>query len=130
MAVISKREITNRKIAAAVTKKTPEVIKKLEEAAAYDATVEEMCFYAGISTPTYYAWINEDKELSSRIEALRNTPILKARQAAVNKVNESYYTAVDYLSRKRKSEFSQKHDIEHSGQISISKLLDEIEKDE
>ena len=54
------------------TKMTPMVRKKMEEATALDATVEEVCFYAGISKDTYYKWIKKDKKLSDDLTALRN----------------------------------------------------------
>lgn len=93
------------------TKLTPEVRKKIEEAAAWDASVEEICFYADISRFTYYQWIKENPELSNRIEELRNRPVLKARQTAVTKLSETYSNAMDYLSRKRKVEFSPRQEI-------------------
>ena len=90
---------------------TAEVRKKLEEAAALDCTIEEMCFYAGIAKPTYYDWINADPRFSARLEELRNNPVLKARQTVVKKLSESYPNAMDYLARKRKHEFSPRQEV-------------------
>jgi len=92
-------------------KKTDMVIKKLEEAAAIDASIDEMCFYAGITPQTYYNWVKEDKELLERLNALRNKPVLKARMRAVQGVDESYTNAMDYLKRKRKTEFSERKEF-------------------
>lgn len=86
-------------------KLTPETIKKLEEAFAIDATVEEACFYADISTVTYYGWIKEFPKMKERFNALRQKPILKARQTIVNKLGDNYNNAIDYLKRKRRAEF-------------------------
>src|SRR3990167_7475227 len=92
------------------TKLTEETIKKLEEAFAIDCSIEEACFYANISHQTYYNWIKADLKLAERFEALRQKPVLLARQTAVKKLTESYSNAMDYLSRKRKEEFSSRQE--------------------
>jgi len=86
-------------------------VRKLEEAFAIDASVSEACFFANISRDTYYRWVKENQELSDRFEALRNKPILKARKAVVDKLDESYQNAMDYLKRKRKKEFGDNLDV-------------------
>jgi predicted DNA-binding protein YlxM (UPF0122 family) len=86
-----------------------DVVKKLEESFAIDATVEEACFYANISRQTYYNNVKEGTELFDRFKALRERPVLLARQTAVSKITESYQNAMDYLKRKRKDEFSEQH---------------------
>jgi len=94
------------------------IIAKLEQAAALDADIPEMCFYADISRDSYYRYINSHEEFRNRIEALRQKPCLAARQAVVSKLGESYTNAMDYLARKKKKEFSPKQEVEHSGEIS------------
>lgn len=94
------------------SKLTPETVKKLEEAFAIDATVEEACFYADISRQTYYEWIKQNPKLADRFEALRQRPVLTARQAVVRSLNNPDY-AFRYLERKRKDEFAQR--VENTG---------------
>ena len=106
---------------------TPDVVAKLEQAFAIDATVEEACSYANISRDAFYDYLKKNTIFSDRIEDLRQLPVLAARERAVKGVKENYGNAMDYLSRKRKSEFSQKQEIEHSGKVNISNVLDEIE---
>ena len=101
-----------KKISEGMTKNHPELVKKLEEAFAIDASVEEACFYAGISRQTFYTWINKNKELRDRLEGLRNKPVLKARQTIVKNLDE-VDTAKWYAERKRKSEFSTR--VEQTG---------------
>jgi len=88
------------------TKMDEMTVKKLEEAFAIDSTVEEACFYAGISKQTYYNWIGSFPDKKEQFDALRQRPVLLARQTAVKKLTESYSNAMDYLSRKKKDEFS------------------------
>lgn len=87
------------------TKITAEVRKKIEEGAALDATVEEICFYAGISRDTYYKLMKKEPVFSDRIEALRQRPILRARRAVVQSLDDPDF-AFKYLERKRKGEFA------------------------
>lgn len=80
-------------------------VKKLEEAFSIDATVNEACFYAGISKQTLYNWYEKDPSLKVKLDRLRHNPVLKARQEVVKRIPESYQNAMDYLKRKRKNEF-------------------------
>jgi mevalonate kinase len=90
---------------------TPEVIGKLEQAFAIDASVEEACSFADISRDAFYDYLKKDPKYSDRIAALREKPILKARNTVVAKIGDSYANAMDYLSRKRKSEFATRSEI-------------------
>ncbi len=99
-------------------KQSPEAIRKLEEAFALDATIDEACFYADISPDTYYRWIKERPELSERFAALRNKPVLAARQTVLKAIQGGDQDiALKYLERKRSDEFSPKVKQEHSGEV-------------
>jgi len=91
---------------------TPEVIAKLEQAFAIDATVEEACSYAEISRDAFYDYLKKEPTFSDRIADLRNKPILKARQAVVKSL-DTPDGARWYLERKRKNEFASRS--EHTG---------------
>jgi predicted DNA-binding protein YlxM (UPF0122 family) len=90
---------------------TKDVVKKLEEAFSIDCTVSEACFYAGITRQTYYNHVKEGSKLFDRFEALREKPVLMARQRVVKGINESYQNAMDYLKRKKKLEFSERQEL-------------------
>jgi len=98
------------------TKDTPEVRAKIEEAAALDASVEEIAFWANISRETYYEILKKDPVFSDRIDKLRQKPILAARQRAIKGATESYSNAMDYLKRKKKLEFGDKVDVTSNGE--------------
>lgn len=108
MGAPTKRERINKKIAEGVSKMTPEAINKLEIAFSNDCSIDEACLFAGITPPTYYKWLKKNPKLVKRFELLRNTLILSARTRVAKGISESYSNAMDYLSRKRKSEFSTK----------------------
>lgn len=100
---------------------TPEVIGRIEEAAALDASVEEMAFYAGINRDTLYSKLQDDKDFSDRVEALRSRPIMKARKTIVDSL-EDVDGAQWYLERKRKREFSTR--VEHADEVDVKVTFD------
>lgn len=82
-----------------------DVSAKLEQSAALDASIEEMCFYANISRFSLMRYLEKHPDFAQRVEELRQKPILKARQRVITGLEESYQNAMDYLKRKRKDEF-------------------------
>lgn len=112
------------------TKLTEEVIRKLEEVAALDGSVEEMAYYAGVHVDTVYGWLQADTVFSERIRALRERPILKARQTIV-KALDLPDSAKWYIERKKKKEFSTRveQDITTAGdKLESSTDLKELSK--
>lgn len=99
------------------TVRTPDVNRKIEEAAALGCTVEEIAFYAGIHRDTLYSWMKDDLELSDRVRELQEKPVIKARQTIIEALNEPQY-ATWYLARKRKKEFSERveNDVTSNGE--------------
>lgn len=95
---------------------TPEVIRKLEEVFAFGGTDKEACFYAGIGTSAFYDYQKENPEFVERKEALKQKPILKARQTVIKNLDNPE-TAKWYLARKRKEEFSERQELEASGRF-------------
>ena len=74
---------------------TDETIQKLEQVFSIGGSVEEACFFANISKQSYYNWTKDNPELKDRFDALRQKPILKARQEVIkgldnNPEKESY----------------------------------------
>ena len=91
-----------------------ETRRKIEEAAALDASVEEIAFYAGVHRATLHRWIQDDEELRDRIAELRERPILKARQTITKALDDPNH-AFRYLEKKRKKEFGNNLDITSDG---------------
>ena len=110
------------------TKLDDNTVQKLEQSFSLDCTVEEACFYANISRQTYYNWINSFPEWKERFDTLRQKPILLARKTAVDKIGDSYSNAMDYLSRKRKDEFSTKQEIGIYQNDQIEKQLNDAQR--
>ena len=108
------------------TKMTEIVIGKLEEAFAYGASDREACFYADINPDTLYAYQKEHPEFSERKEALKERPILAARQKVVQEIQNDVKNAQWYLERKRKDEFSQRTEIGGSEQNPIRMMIEKF----
>ena len=73
-----------------------------------DCNQQEACTYAGITIAQFKYFKTLHPDFSTIIEACRSIPTIKARKAAVDKLDDSYSNAMDYLERKHKDEFSKK----------------------
>ena len=100
------------------------VLQKMQHAFALDCTVEEACIFSGISTKTYYNFVDECPDFLHTVELLRNIPFLLARQTIVDGIMNNYAQAMDYMSRKRKMEFSHKLELSHDGGIKHTHDID------
>lgn len=88
---------------------TPEVIAKLEEAFAWGCTDIEACLWAEIDDRTLYKYQERHPEFIRRKAALKENPIMLARKAVVQAIKKGdRVTAMAYLERKKKDEFSTK----------------------
>jgi hypothetical protein len=85
-------------------------LKKLEEAFAIGASDGEACFYADISTVTLYAYQQANPEFLNRKNALKERPVLLARQTVLKDMDNPL-TAKWYLERKKKGEFATRTDL-------------------
>lgn len=101
---------------------TPEILNKLEEVFALGGTDKEACFYAGISHQALYNYQHDHPEFIERKEALKERPILKARQTIVKGLDDAD-NAKWYLERKAKKEFAQKTETEANVNITTPILV-------
>ncbi len=85
---------------------TDEVLRKLKEAFAFGCTDEEACYYAEIGKTALYDYQNEHPEFTEQKEALKQRPILLARQEVINGLKGNPELALKFLERKKKDEFS------------------------
>lgn len=112
-------------------KENKEVLDKLAAAFAIDATIDEACFYAGIDPDTYNRWKKNNPSKYAHLEALRQTPVLAARETLAKAVKNSPKIALKYLERKRRVEFSTRQEVDHTtdGRAILSPaILDQIDK--
>lgn len=107
---------------------TEEIVQKLLHAFAVDATDEEACFYAEVSTTAFYNYQKKHPEFKKRKEELKNSPILAAKSVLVKSAKSSPKYALEYLKRKRKHEFSEKVISENYNQSVVQVTAEDIEK--
>lgn len=132
-------QLSNKPMAEKKTKKksnagrptvmTPIVVSKLEQAFSLDSTVAEACFYAGISRESYYDFVNKYPEYTDRFEALRNRLVLKARETVAREIGKNYQNSMDYLTRKRKNEFSTRQELTGAEGTPLTPSLTDEEKE-
>lgn len=120
------------------TKKTPEVVKKLCDAFKIDATVEEACWYAGISKVIFYKWYKEDEEFFNEIESAKTFAFIVARKKLMQSMdseNEAIAQrgAIEFLKRRDRRyadriEGKIDGDVEVSGEVKLDgKTMIELE---
>lgn len=90
---------------------TEQVIAKLEEAFAWGCTDIEACLWADIAVQTLYKYQEKNPGFVERKASLKETPILEARKSVVTRLGRDPKLAMDYLSRKKKDEFSQRSEL-------------------
>lgn len=93
------------------TKRSKELIAKLEYAFSLGCTVTEACIYADIARDTFYVWCKDDPKLSDRLMELRETPILIARDTVIKGIKRDPDLALKFLERRKKSEFSLRQEM-------------------
>lgn len=110
------------------TKMSKETLQKLEQVFAMDGSDEEACFYADISPTTLYTYQLKHPEFLERKNALRNKPILAARQTVIKGLDD-VDTAFKYLKCKKRDEFAEKTITEDTGvKDSLENIANEIKK--
>lgn len=109
------------------TKLTDETVKKLEEIFLLDGTVEEACYFAGISRQTLYNWFLQNPKMKERMDNMRSDPFLKARRTIVENLGNPQY-AFEYMKRKKKDEFSERAELTGKEGKDLNPSTEEITK--
>ena len=100
---------------------TEAMVNKLEQAFVYGMTDLEACLYAGISKQTLYNYQDKFPEFVDRKELLKNSVALKAKANIAKSIDEGDKADTRWwLERKRKDEFSLKHEHELSGDLTLN----------
>lgn len=97
---------------------TEEIVQKLEEAFLQGLSDREACIYANIAPSTFYDYCSSHGEFSERKELLKENLKMKAKMNLARSIEDGNMTqSIWYLERKCKDEFSQKQEVELSGEI-------------
>lgn len=99
-----------------------DVLNKLETSYSMGCTDSEACLFANISKQTLYNYQDKHPEFVERKEMLKKKMIFKARSVIADSLNnKDEKTAMWYLERKCKDEFSTKQEI--GGNVSVQKVF-------
>ena len=99
---------------------TPEVIGKLEEAFAVDATHVEAAIYAGINPDTLFEYKKKHPEFSERIEKLRGLTGLKAKININKSINEENINDSKWYLERRDKDYKIQTKHELSGEVKLN----------
>lgn len=119
MSVVKKKEVGRPVVI------TPSTLRKLEEVFALGGTDEEACLFGGIGKTTLYEFQKKNPEFQERKEALKQSPILKARKAVIEAFEDNPDLALKFLERRKKDEFSPRTEQTHSGQVQVTESAKE-----
>lgn len=101
------------------SKKTPEVLTKLQEALMKGCTEWEACAYAEITQKCLIDWKNESKEFSEQIEHRKHMYIQAIKFASFKRaMNEKNRDSTDILFKIDKR-YSDKQDIDVKWEVSL-----------
>jgi len=95
---------------------TPKVLQLLEDAFANDATDEQACFLAGISTSSLYNYQEENKGYLERKAALRGMIKYKAKLNIKGKIDGGDIEVSKWYAERRDKDFKPKSDLTSDGQ--------------
>lgn len=101
------------------------VLERLRQAFAIGCSVTEACLYAEIDVKTFYNHCPVNSETFQSLKALRDKPLLKARQTVYNSLGQPD-TARWYLEKKAREEFGSKLQID--GKILTGEMDEEDKK--
>lgn len=92
---------------------TQAVLAKLEEGFCRGLSDRECCVYAGISEDALYRYCTAHEDFRERKELLKQQPKIKAKLIVADALDEGdQKTALWYLERKGKDEFSTRQETE------------------
>lgn len=88
------------------------IVRYLEEAFRLDATVEEACSYARVSTTWYHDEKKKNPEFSEKITMAKQYPLLVAKGAVVGAMEAGdQITGLKYLERRQKKLYSPRVEV-------------------
>lgn len=90
------------------------IVRKLETVWALDGTDEEAALFADISKASLSEYLKSHPAIAERKEALKNCPVLSARQTVIKSLKSPEF-AFRYLEKKKKDEFGTRLEMTGAG---------------
>jgi hypothetical protein len=109
---------------------TPEKLDMFIKAFGNGLNDKESCCYAEISESVFYEYCKKNPKFQELKERLKQKPLVQAKINILEAIkNKDIQTTKWYLEKKNRDEFGDKREIEHSGNISFTALIEDIEDD-
>lgn len=99
------------------------IVQKLEYVWALGGSDAEAAFYADIHKSTLCEYLKTHPEIAERRDALREKPILDIRKCVVEAAKKDPELGLKFLERARRSEFSLRSEVDHSGHLTLENLI-------
>lgn len=96
-----------------------DILSKLEEAFKADFKDEEACSHAGISTTTFYRWLNEVPGFREKIEAAKEWLFKIARKQLAKGVVEGTISPLELLDRRDRKRYSKQTNTEQETKVVV-----------
>jgi hypothetical protein len=103
-------DLKNKYLGGRPTVMTESVLGKLKEAFMIGCTDTEACLYADINPDTLYDYQKKNEWFSELKKQWKENPVLKARTTVYKNLDDKE-TAMKYLERKKKDEFSLRSEV-------------------
>ena len=87
-----------------------EYLANIKEYLEVGCSLHEACLHGLIPYRTMKQYYDEDDNVRKKVDRLQNTPILMARTCVVTDMASNSDLALKYLERKKKDEFSLRHE--------------------
>ena len=104
------------------TKKTEDLVKKLEHILERDGTVGMACRYAWISRETYYAWIEADQVFSDRMKKAKDNTYVVALEGQFDLIKWKDQKSIESFLKRRDRRYKDKSEDEIKHSFSLKSL--------
>lgn len=94
-------------------KLSDKMLQDLQQCLRDDFTIEETCLVCGITTPTYYEWLNKSSEFKQKMELAKAYVGIEAKKILARAVidDPSAEVALKYLERRQKKIYASRTEI-------------------
>lgn len=99
------------------------VIAQLCEVWGFGGSDAEAASFADIPKSTLCRYLQTHPEVEQRRDALREKPILAIRKCVVEAAKTDPELGLKFLERARRSEFSLRSEVDHSGHLTLENLI-------
>lgn len=112
------------------SKLTEPLVRKLEEAFGWDATVEQACAHAKIPRTIFYGYLKKNKNFADRMELARHKPLGLAKNAVFKQVSEQGDgdLGLKVLERREKKRYSPRTEVSGPDGAPVAVAIERMSK--